>query len=243
MNNEASRNIGRFEAVFFDLDDTMYDSLSPFRKAALAVLALPADFPLETAYRRVRYHSDRLWEIYAEGHMELEEMRVQRVILAFHEFGLTVSREQSAAVQARYIEEQGRIELSDGVLEAIALVREAGLGLGMITNGPVEHQMAKIRALGLDRIVAADRIFISDGVGIAKPDPRIFKHVSDVTGHAQAVCLYIGDSWRNDIAGAMEAGWRSVWLNRRGAAPDTDHAPHAEIRDISELPTLLKTWL
>ncbi|MBB3112647.1 putative hydrolase of the HAD superfamily [Paenibacillus phyllosphaerae] len=237
-------NTHRIEAVFFDLDDTLYDSLSPFRTAIAAVMALPGEFPIEQAYRRVRYHSDRLWEVYAEGKMELHEMRLQRVIQAFAEYGIAVDRAQSAEIQARYQEEQGRLTMTEGVLEVIGDLQRAGYDVGIITNGPVEHQWGKIRALSLNQVIAEDRIFVSDGVGIAKPDPGIFRYVSKATGHADEHCLYVGDSWRNDIAGAIEAGWRSIWLNRRGAEPDTDHVPYAVMSDMTlELREALRALL
>ena len=48
------------KAVFFDVDDTMYDHLLPFRKAVRRQVAEKPEFPFEEAYHRLRYYSDIL---------------------------------------------------------------------------------------------------------------------------------------------------------------------------------------
>lgn len=75
-------------AVFFDLDDTLYDHLVPFREAVREVLA-PDEGKLDYAelFYTVRHHSDLLWPKYLRGEMELEETRVLRLELALPSTG------------------------------------------------------------------------------------------------------------------------------------------------------------
>ncbi|QYR21239.1 HAD family hydrolase [Paenibacillus sp. sptzw28] len=228
-------------AVFFDLDDTLYDQLEPFRAAVADTMSpeTAAELELGTLFRRVRHYSDRLWDSYKEGKLSLEDVRMQRLILAFGELGIEMSKETAAAIQSRYLQGQQQIMLSSGAEELIAALRQRGLDVGILTNGPVDHQMVKIRALKLDRLVPKDRIFISDAVGIAKPDPRVFEHISRVTGHLPEHCLYIGDAWENDVITSLEAGWRAIWLSRRGFRPDTGHQPAMIISDLRELLDLI----
>ncbi|WP_425339954.1 HAD family hydrolase, partial [Paenibacillus ihuae] len=103
-------------AVFFDLDDTLYDHLVPFREAVREVLA-PDERQLDYAdlFYTVRHHSDRLWPKYLQGELELEETRVLRLELAFAEYGLELNRGQAEQVQAAYIGRQYTIEMIDGV--------------------------------------------------------------------------------------------------------------------------------
>jgi putative hydrolase of the HAD superfamily len=44
----------------------------------------------------------------------------------------------------------------------------------------------------------------------------------------------VGDSWRDDMAGALEAGWTAVWVNRSGV-PRPPHDPEAELVEIPDL--------
>lgn len=81
-------------------------------------------------------------------------------------------------------------------------------------------------------------IFISDAVGLAKPDPAIFAHVNRVTGTTPENSLYVGDTWANDVVGALTAGWKVCWYNPRGRQPGTDHAPSYIFKNYKEFGAL-----
>ena len=230
--------------VFFDVDDTLYDHLDPLRLALQYVLTLGEDFPYETVYHRVRYYSDLLTERNRDVNAEegthiLEEMRSQRYILALEEFGISLDREQAEAIQAQYIGKQFEIQPFAGAIELIKQLQRNGVVVGLITNGPLEHQMGKIRSLSLDHLIPADHIFVSGGVGIDKPDSRLFAHVNNVTGTTAEHSYYIGDTWRNDVVGAMNAGWKMLWFNHRNTQPESDHIPHYIVGNYEEISRIL----
>lgn len=227
-------------AIFFDLDDTLYDHLVPFKEAVRQVLS-PDESSLDYAelFYKVRHHSDMLWPMYLRGEIPLEETRVRRLELAFAEYGLELDRDQASAVQAAYISRQYSINMIDGVREHLERFIADGHKVGIITNGPKDHQMNKIRGLGLDQMIPEDMIFISDAVGLAKPDPEIFVHVNRETGTTADNSLYIGDTWANDVVGALAAGWKVCWYNPRGRQPATNHEPSyifTDYKEFGELP-------
>ena len=61
-----------------------------------------------------------------------------------------------------------------------------------------------------------DAIVISSVVGFAKPDRRIFEKALDVVSMDAKEVLYVGDSFRDDVEGARNAGLVPVYLNRKG---------------------------
>ncbi|MFB5266925.1 HAD family hydrolase [Paenibacillus enshidis] len=233
------------QAVFFDVDDTMYDHLQPTRGALQHVMGLDDSFPYEAAYHRIRYYSDKLAAEggllhRAPGTSELEEMRIRRFILAMREFGSELSWEQAARLQAEYLDRQYRITPFIGAPELMKDLADAGVLVGLITNGPEEHQLQKIRALALESHVAPEHVFISGAVGYAKPDPRIFTAVNERTGTTADVCWYVGDSWRNDVVGASLAGWKVLWFNHRQTEPETtEHSPYGTAASYEELREML----
>ncbi|AIQ11811.1 HAD family hydrolase [Paenibacillus durus] len=222
-------------AIFFDLDDTLYDHLVPFRNAVREVIK-PDESVLDVLhlFDRVRYHSDQLWPRYLQGEFSLDETRVRRMEIAFSEFGIHLSREQATLVQQGYISRQYNIEMIDGVLPQLTRLMEEGHVVGIITNGPVDHQMSKIRGLGVDKLIPADRIFISDAVGIAKPNPEIFAYVNRSTGTKAEDSVYVGDTWHNDVVGALDAGWKMWWYNPRGRELIAGHTPTHIFRNYEE---------
>jgi putative hydrolase of the HAD superfamily len=230
------------QAVFFDLDDTLYDHLTPFQSALKQILHTPTDFPYEKAYHRMRYYSDLLSDRFGgtpTSEPELSELRHGRFRSALKEFELDLSEEQAAAVQQAYYNKQFEIELFKGAKELIEALQSDSIIVGIITNGPLSHQMKKIEALNLKAFIPLDAIFVSGDVGYTKPDVSIFDHVANKIGLIPTYCYYIGDSWRNDVIGAIDAGWKSVWFNHRNVQPATNHRPHFEVKSYDELHHLL----
>ncbi|GIP29811.1 haloacid dehalogenase [Paenibacillus sp. J23TS9] len=232
------------KGIFFDVDDTLYDHLEPLRQALRKVLSTGEDFPYEAVYHRFRFYSDALSARHggvnaAGADQDLQEMRVKRVMLALAEFGVQVTEKEAARIQEIYLEGQFRINPFPGAVELIRTLQTAGHVVGLITNGPAKHQMAKIKALAMDRIINPGSIFISGAVGYDKPDPRLFMHVNEITGTEASRSFYIGDSWRNDVVGALEAGWTAIWFNHRQVKPESDHQPHYLAVSYRELANVL----
>lgn len=112
------------------------------------------------------------------------------------------------------------------------MMKAKGKLVGIITNGPVQHQFNKIKSLDLTSYVSKDHIFISDEVGVAKPNKQIFQHVAQQVDMLPSEILYIGDSWPNDVVAPMEAGWQAIWYNHRKRLPGTSHKPLAVIDQL-----------
>lgn len=232
------------KAVFFDLDDTLYDQLQPFLMAikTAGIGGLFSDrVQKEDLYKRLRRHSDRLWERHVSGLMSLEELRIERTAAAFLDFGINISEQTALQLQQHYEREQKQIRLREGVEPLFEQLEACGIRIGLITNGPVEHQMIKIRALGLLNWMNEQAIYISDGIGIAKPDPEVFHHV-----RLQSCCeleqlVYVGDAWHNDIVPSYRAGWNSIWLNGRLQQPGAveSDVEYVECRTINEIMPLI----
>ena len=52
--------------------------------------------------------------------------------------------------------------------------------------------------------------------------------------------LHVGDSLKNDVAGAQSVGAWTVWLNRDGVPNDTQIQPDYEVVSLSEIPEILR---
>ena len=105
----------------------------------------------------------------------------------------------------------------------LAIVRElraAGVRVAAVSNaeGGLADLMAEI---GLAPLFEA--IIDSHLVGVAKPDPRIFRIALERIGEAEPpVAVHIGDSWAADVEGALAAGWNAIWYQSRSGAPQHD---------------------
>ena len=64
--------------------------------------------------------------------------------------------------------------------------------------------------------MAFNAVAISGELGVAKPDPAIFRFALDKLGIGAANTWHVGDSLASAVAGAKAAGLTAVWLNRGG---------------------------
>lgn len=228
------------KAIFFDVDDTLYDHLIPFKKAVKPYVKQLEPFPFEEAYHRMRYYSDKISvELGGAGQMEqgfaTEAMKRDRFQFALNDFGVEVSSEQANEIQNNYFSCQFDIELFEGAKELIVELQQLGIIVGLLTNGAEAHQWRKIKALKLDQLIPLEQIFVSGSHGWDKPDIRIFQHINERTNTIPANCTYIGDSWRNDVIGANNAGWSTIWFNHRGLERESDITLKGEVKSFDEL--------
>ncbi|MCY3712084.1 MAG: HAD family hydrolase [Gemmatimonadetes bacterium] len=107
--------------------------------------------------------------------------------------------------------------------------------MAVITNGS-KSQRDKIEALYASRYF--DAVLISGEVGIAKPDPRIFRLALSRLNAAPGQSVFVGDSVEHDIAGARNAGMMTVYISK-GKTEDVDDAlcdlVVTDLRELSEL--------
>ena len=97
------------------------------------------------------------------------------------------------------------VEWDERLLEGLKnLARHVPIGI--ISNGGVTTQTAKWQAAGLDQVVPRNCYWISEEIGIEKPDPSIFVFASHQLGVEPSECLFVGDQPEIDIAGAQSAG-------------------------------------
>jgi putative hydrolase of the HAD superfamily len=117
----------------------------------------------------------------------------------------------------------------DDVMPCLRELKKRGLKLGIISNWDTRLRPL-LRALQLDSYF--DSIVVSAEVGARKPDPRIFQAAAAQMGLPPAAILHVGDSLREDVAGARAAGFQALPLTR-GRHP-------APLPTMESLPALIK---
>lgn len=223
-------------ALLFDIDDTLYDQAVPF--GAAYERAFPELFrqgPSAMALFAARSrHGERSFRQALAQEMTMEEMYRYRIREAFAEFGFTVSDEEADRFQSVYEQAQKELKLSPVMEELLSDCKSKGILLGVISNGPGEHQREKAATLGLYRYMEPDHIIVSGDVGFVKPDKRIFRLAERRLGLKPEGTWYAGDSFGNDIVGAAQAGWHTIWMNRRGKSLPAE-GPGAAVRPDLEV--------
>ena len=110
--------------------------------------------------------------------------------------------------------------------------------LALLTNGAPDLQREKIAASGLESFFQA--IAVSGEHGIGKPKPEIFHRLLAELGVTADEAVMVGNSLERDIAGARNAGIRSIWIRVPGSEEQADVTPDHTITNLAEIPAILK---
>lgn len=211
-------------AVFFDLDDTLFDHQHCARAALAGVRDAHPCFAALPPEDIERHHGHILEDLHLQvmsGQLPLDAARIERFRRLYavvgHAAEETLVAQTASAYREHYI--RSRREVS-GATALLAEVRKHAQVV-IVSNNLLEEQQDKLRHCGLDRYV--DVLVVSEEAGVAKPDPKIFEIALERARCTAAEAVMVGDSWTNDIRGAMAAGIRPIWFNRTGRqAPDPD---------------------
>ncbi len=117
-----------------------------------------------------------------------------------------------------------RYRLSPEVRQALQDARRAGYKIAVVTNGNERVQLAKLDACQIYPVL--DGVCISEEIGAAKPDLRMFAAAANRARCTLKDGWMIGDNPEADIAGARAAGLQTAWLrlgrtwSGPGPAPD-----------------------
>ncbi len=108
-----------------------------------------------------------------------------------------------------------------------------GYRMGIVTNGIPDLQWEKINVSGIASFF--DSVIISVEAGMAKPDPGIFRIALEELGVENNEVIMVGNNPERDVEGALNAGIKSVWINRDGADPGKNRQPDYTINDLPGL--------
>ena len=229
------------KTIFFDLDDTLYDRFIPYQKAFRQFFGDRYAEKLPQAFDAVLH---RGYEVFAAAHtgkISMRQMHVYRHQTGLADAGIAVTEDEALEMQALYAAQQRQITLTDTMRQVLDFCKGHFAAVGVITNGGVRSQQDKLQSLGISQWVSPELVFISDACGVMKPAPDIFRLAERAAG---TECIYVGDSYSQDVAGAAGCGWTTVWLNRRGDRPDgpaPDRTVHTEQELLDALPALAES--
>ncbi|MBD7981628.1 HAD family hydrolase [Oerskovia merdavium] len=198
-------------ALFVDLDNTLVDRAGAF---AAWASAFTSDRGLGADAARWLVEADG--DGYTPRAALAEQMRAR-----FH-----LPDDVAHLVDRLLFEHLAWIAPYPGVTACVEAFRSAGIPVVVVTNGTAGQQWAKLDRTGLVDLVSG--VVISEEVGVAKPDRRIFAAASAVIGSACSAgpgsAWMVGDHPVADVRGGRDAGLRTGWV-AHGRAWAEDWSP------------------
>lgn len=225
--------------IFIDLDNTILDFDAGEAVALSAAMSKHGIEPAGEVLERYHVINKGLWEQLEEGLVTRERLRVERFARLFSELSISASPESVEEDYADILSHQH--VFMPGAEELLQELKAQGYRLFIASNGTASTQWQRIREAGIERYFS--HIFISEELGVNKPDPRFFELAAEAIEDYDSVeAVIIGDSLSSDIRGGILAGIHTcLYVPEDRQIPiREDVVPEHVVRRLSEVPELLR---
>jgi putative hydrolase of the HAD superfamily len=233
--------MAKLRAILFDVDDTLY-STTEFAELARTngvreMVRLGLKMEPEEVLRE-------LHEVIAEFSSNYEfhfDKLLLRLPAETHE-GVNPAILIAGAVIAYHETKARQLKPFPDVPEVLKKLSQTDLILGIITMGQPVKQAEKILRLGLMEYIDPSAIFISDQIGIGKPNVKLYMRACRQLEIWPLEAMYVGDNPPNDVDPPNQLGMSTVLVRHEGkyssvqGVTEPDHA----IKRLSELVDILR---
>ena len=217
--------------LLFDADNTLFDFDQAERNAHLLLCRAHGLAFSEEGYQLYHKCNADLWRDFDRGLCTKEYLLVER----FRRY-LAITGEQAdpEALNRDHLRALGEGAMLLPGAEELCRVLSRDHRLYLLTNAVASVQKTRFANSAIAPYFQG--VFISEEVGVGKPDPAYFEYVfRAVPGLARDNALVIGDSLTSDIQGANNAGLPCCWFNPKGQPRPQGLRIDYEIRTLEEL--------
>ena len=229
----------------FDLDQTLLDFHASEEKALGIVLSENGLSFSEEVYPTFKAYNKALWLELEKGRITRTELFEKRFLDVFSRCEGDSSSLDPLQVNADFIKTMSiNGVLIEGALEFVRRLKENILDarIYIASNGATINAKGRIASTGLDRYI--DKLFISEEMGVTKPDPAFFDVCLEYIGEPRTSSIMIGDSLTSDMLGAKNASLDSVWFMPSGDIEKAmkEYEINYCARSFDELFDILEKW-
>ena len=233
------KKITGIKHIFFDLDRTLWDFE---RNSETVIKSLLETYDVErisntssdTFIKTYKKINHKLWRLYSHKKINKEELRSTRFTKTLEKLG-TKNEKLGLLLEKEYIKQSPyQKKLLEGAIDDLDYQKPNYI-LHIISNGFKEVQHIKLQESGIKEYF--NHVFISEEIGFQKPAKEIFYAAQAKAGVNTQSCVMIGDDFINDIEGALNAGWKAIYLTE--IKKRIKHPDMYQIKNLLELKKLL----
>ena len=213
--------MSHYNCLLIDLDNTLLDfdaAEAAALRRTLPQFELPADAQTFALYHEI---NEGLWREYERGGIKREKMMTLRFSKLLGKLGRQGSAGKINEFYMAQLGQQGQV--LPGALDFLRDVEDY-VTIGIITNGSLRTQAQRMELSGVGEF--ADGIFISEKMGVTKPDKRFVNIALEKLGvTVRKRVLVAGDSLTADIKCGAAAGLDTCWCNFAQKENNTEIRP------------------
>ena len=221
--------------ILFDADGTLFDfKLAEYTALSetLSNFGLPDTPDIHQKYSAANAEH---WALLEKKLVKRDELRINRFGNFCERAGFSEDPQKMTDFYENALSHKGF--LIKGAIDICKTLSEH-CDLYIITNGFRHIQTGRFSASPL--LPFFKQVFISQDIGVEKPDPRFFAFVEDhIPSFQKQTALVVGDSLSSDIAGGLQYGLDSCWFNPSGVMPPENMKIHYTISSLSELQQII----
>ena len=223
--------------LLFDADGTLFD----FDAAEHAALEKLIDYAQikdkDTALQAYHRINSALWKQVEQQTMTQSRLKLQRFVEFKEEMKLKESAEElSDYYTARLAEGVQLIPYAYETLEILSKKYDCHI----ITNGITQIQKNRFARSSIQDFIK--ELFISEEMGVSKPDVRYFDHVKEkLNTTPDDQLIVIGDSLSSDMQGALNANLQCIWYNPKHLPQPSHMKLDAVIDDLRNLANVIES--
>ncbi|MCI8956810.1 MAG: noncanonical pyrimidine nucleotidase, YjjG family [Eubacterium sp.] len=195
--------------ILFDLDDTILDFHKCERTALTETFKMIGVEHTEKILDRYSVINDMHWKRLEKGELTRAQVLLGRFEVLFEEIGAECSSELAWKTYEELLGNQ--YFLVEGALDLLEKLY-GKYRLYIVSNGTATVQDRRIAGAKLEKYF--EKIFISQKIGVNKPNIRFFERCfSEIGDVKKEETIIIGDSLSSDIQGGINAGIKTCWYN------------------------------
>lgn len=229
------------KAVLFDIDDTLFSTTEFARRARHNAVRAMIDAGLTLPEDQVTAELDEVIREFSSNYSHHYDKLLMRLPRRAQE-GTNPALIVAAGVVAYHDTKFKELEPFEDVKPFLSALRESGLLTGIVSHGWTTKQSEKLIRLGVVDLLYPQAIFISDQVGIAKPNPKLYSNALRTLGYEPHEVMYVGDSLTHDVAPPKSLGMATTWARRAAKQKDNPEGiePDHVVDDFRELAEVLR---
>lgn len=223
-------------AIFFDIDDTLYSTSEFAHKAYLnaveAMIKVGLKLPSEVVFQELQ---EVLSEFASNYPFHFDKLLRRLPPESFA--GINRAVLIAAAVAAYHDTKHTLLKAYPDAIRVLQNLFPRHIIRGVITAGLEVKQAEKLIRLDIYPYVHPEAIFISDQIGISKPNPKLYLHACRSLKLSPYETVYVGDHPEHDIDPANHIGMITVRMRRQGKYSQLQGKtnPRYEINNFDEL--------
>lgn len=214
-NSNIVKNMKNITTTFFDIDGTLVNHKGAQNIAVERIRKkyFPHISSKQFLENWIKF-TNFFWLLYVKGKIDFNDQRVDRVQAIWGLFGKSINKKDSEKIVSEYVfDYELNLTSFPHVLSTLEYLCKKKYRLGIISNGGNSQQIMKLKKINAYDLFEKKLIVISEKIGYAKPDVRIFSHAQKASRTNSTQIVFFGDDINNDIIPAKNLHWQVILVD------------------------------